>query len=55
MLGVITEAAGHAAAGSFDQFRLRARNQPQHIQDRRDGAEGLLVAMAMQQDRFAAG
>ena len=50
MLGIIAEAAGHAAAGGFDQFRLGARDQPQHIQDGGNGAKGLLVAMAVQQD-----
>ena len=50
VIGVIAKAAGHAAAGAFDQFGLCARDQPQHLQDRRHRAEGLLVAMAMEQD-----
>src|SRR5471030_838751 len=51
MIGVIAEAASHAATGSLDQFRRRARDQPQHLQDRRHRPEGLLMTMAMQQNR----
>ena len=45
----IAEAAGHAAAAALDQFGLDARDQPEDVQDRRHRAEGLLVAVAVQQ------
>src|SRR5471030_796432 len=50
MIGVIAEATSHAATGCLYQFRRRARNQPQHLQDRRHRAKGLLMTMTVQQD-----
>ena len=53
--GFVAEAAGHATARGFDQLRPGLGNEPQHIHHRRDGVEGLLVAMAVQQDGRARG
>ncbi len=53
--GFIAEAAGHAAARAFDQRRLRAGNQAQHLEDRLDRAECFLVAMRMHEQPLGHG
>ena len=47
-----SRSAGHAAARALDQLRLRAGNQAQHVEHGGHGAEGLLVAVAVQQQRL---
>ena len=53
MRGLVTEVARHAAAGSLDQLRLRAGDEPQHIEDWLHRAKGLLMAVAVHQQRLA--
>ena len=48
MVLLVAEAAGHAAAGGFDQFDFEAGDQAEHFLDRGDGVEGFLVAVAVQ-------
>ncbi len=53
MIRLIAKAASHAAARTLDQLGLGVRNHLQDIEDRAHRAKGLLVAMAVQQDRLA--
>jgi hypothetical protein len=48
---LVTERAGHAAAARFDDARAQSGNPPQHLCDRLDRGEGLLVAMSVH-ERF---
>jgi hypothetical protein len=53
VFGLVAETSGHAAARALDQFRLGIRDEPQHIESSFHGAERLLVAMSVQQQRGA--
>ena len=46
---LVAEAAGHAAAGGFDQFYLEVGDQAQHFLDRAYGFEGFLMAVPVEQ------
>src|SRR5213596_841483 len=47
--GLVAEAAGHAAAGGLDRLDFQLRDERKRLPHRRHRAEGLLVAMAVQE------
>ena len=49
MLGLVAEAARHAAAGALDRFGLEPRHQRERGQQRRRAVEALAVAMGVDQ------